>query len=304
MYEENIAIIVVNYNNYLLTQKCVTNLLHLKVKSHIVIVDNCSTNESFVNLTNFFMKFENVKVIQSEKNGGYSYGNNYGIHFAEKKWNIEFICIMNPDVIIEDNYFEKLCQKLIKKDDYAAIAPFMFLAGHFKSDCLSWNLIDSKKLYKEFNLLKFNKNQRKTEYNIEEKELLLADVLPGCFFIIKKSKFEEIGYFDENIFLYHEEDIIGLKFKNLNYKLLLDSSCYYLHNHFNNDKEKVLYEYKYNFKNVRRNYDYEYNSRLYLCEKFFHNQNKLKLQITKIFNSILLEAKHLYAVIKCTKKKA
>ena len=67
MYEENIAIIVVNYNNYLLTQKCVTNLLQLRVKSHIVIVDNCSTNESFVSMTNFFMKFENVKVIQSEK---------------------------------------------------------------------------------------------------------------------------------------------------------------------------------------------------------------------------------------------
>ena len=96
----NAAVIILNYNSGINTTSLVNKLISFKTNIHILVVDNMSTDNSYVQLVNEFMGIIEVDVIQSEYNGGYGYGNNFGIQYVREKYNVEFVGILNPDVII------------------------------------------------------------------------------------------------------------------------------------------------------------------------------------------------------------
>ena len=88
--KKNIACIVLNYNNYEETIKCVDNIIAKKCNVDVVVPDNNSINESFKVLNDKYKDLENVFVIKNRINGGYSAGNNLGIKFIIDK---------NPDIL-------------------------------------------------------------------------------------------------------------------------------------------------------------------------------------------------------------
>lgn len=80
---QEVAVIVLNYSNYSMTMECVDRIK--KSKSSIVVIDNCSPNNSFEELSDYYKEVKNVSVIKSGRNGGYAYGNNEGIRWVKKK---------------------------------------------------------------------------------------------------------------------------------------------------------------------------------------------------------------------------
>lgn len=78
----NIAI-VLNYKNYSQTIECAQILIEAGM-DRIIIVDNASPNNSYLFLKKNFNRSRQVFVVESEKNGGYAEGNNFGLVFAEK----------------------------------------------------------------------------------------------------------------------------------------------------------------------------------------------------------------------------
>ena len=60
---------------------------------------------------------------------------------------------------------------------------------------------------------------RKGEYNLKdfEKPELKVEAVSGAFFVIKTKIFEKCNFFDENTFLFYEEDILASKIKKLEY---------------------------------------------------------------------------------------
>ena len=107
---KSVCVLILNYMSYQDTLRYVDNLKDQKgVRLQILIVDNCSPNESFDELSGAFRKDKQVAVIQSPINGGYADGNNFGLHFLSEK-DVDFILISNNDIYLDDDY-------LISKDD-------------------------------------------------------------------------------------------------------------------------------------------------------------------------------------------
>ena len=97
-----IGIIVLNWNNSDSTIQCVESLLSSSYKDYqIVVVDNHSDDDSFSRLHAKFAAEGQIEVVQSEKNGGYAYGNNYGISHLLKKYELSHCWIINNDVIVK-----------------------------------------------------------------------------------------------------------------------------------------------------------------------------------------------------------
>lgn len=295
MDKKDIAIIIVNYINFIITKKCINNLINIGVIADIIIVDNCSPNESLYELENEFKKYKNIYVIQSERNGGYSYGNNVGIKFCESLGDFKFICIMNPDVILESNYLNEICDKISNYDDVAGVSSLMFFNGKFETNRITWRIPYGKEIYKEHFLMR-----RKKTVNCICKQyassLVEVDVLPGSFFIFKKDLFYKVGLLDENVFLYNEENILGCKLKELGLKVLIDTSHYYLHMHITPDKNSVFKKYKNNFNEILQDYKYGYQSRKYLCKHYLKGKYYSKLLAVNILNLIILYMKHFIAL--------
>lgn len=96
----NAALVVLNYNTSELTIGAVRHVIELKIGIRLIVVDNASTDDSWEKLNATFEGESDVTLCRSPKNGGYAKGNNLGLSLAEKLGGIEYVGIMNPDVVV------------------------------------------------------------------------------------------------------------------------------------------------------------------------------------------------------------
>lgn len=277
----NLAIVILNYNDYELTIANVNKLIEQNVKYPIIIVDNQSLNDSYKILQDEFNAKLNIDVIQSDKNGGYSYGNNFGIKYAEKKYHLlDYICIMNPDITINDKYiFKNLINILESNEEYALATGVQKLDDKM---LYGWDLPNYwKVVFGESIIVNFYKKiYSRTKFNIGRKNIITPDVISGCFFVIKLDVFKKVNYFDENVFLYYEENILSFKLKRLGLKCVIDLSQIFNHNH----KHK-----KWNLKSLSKNYSVLLDSKIYYCKNYLDKRT--------IFNIYLAALIHKYIEI-------
>jgi GT2 family glycosyltransferase len=226
----SVYVIILNYQSFQDTINYVDNLQNQdEIDLHIVIVDNCSPNNSFGILNNHFSNCDYVEVIKSERNGGYAYGNNFGLRYIENR-NIDYIIISNNDIEISDTM---LVSKMIKHYEYldspAFVSPVMHINNHpspypaWKLPTLRDDLIGSLRITNLF-------FKKLITYNIpKESQYFEVDCLPGSFFMAKKNVFFEVGLLDEKTFLYMEEAILAFKVKKSEFKNYLLTDLQYNH---------------------------------------------------------------------------
>ncbi|MBP3597712.1 MAG: glycosyltransferase family 2 protein [Clostridia bacterium] len=228
------AIIVLNYNSDKETEEYVNKIKNFKILDKIIVVDNMSTTiGAYENLK----KLENQKiaVIQSEKNGGYSYGNNYGVHYLENTGeNYDNIIISNADIDIEENAIKKCIEVLNSEKDIGVVAPRMYNIEKKPARRSSWkkrtpylDMINSTRILE----MLFLKKLYAGEYSEEEyeNEKLQVEAIAGSFFVIKYEVLKKINYLDENVFLFYEEDILAHKLKEYNYKVYSLNDIKFIH---------------------------------------------------------------------------
>ena len=95
-----IGVVILNYNDSETSIKLISSLEKYDIVNRIVIVDNCSTDDSFTILSQ--NTSSKVEVVKSARNGGYGYGNNYGIRYLNETVHPSHILIANPDVEIAE----------------------------------------------------------------------------------------------------------------------------------------------------------------------------------------------------------
>lgn len=224
-----IDLIVLNYNDYKTTSKFLEIIKDYKTIDHIVVVDNNSSDDSYELLLKY--KSDKIHVIKSEKNGGYSYGNNYGIKYAMKEFNTEYIIISNPDVFFEEKVVDDMKKMYDKEERVAIVAPTMLINGELK--WTSWKLPKFKDdLISLSDMLKRWLGD-KTLYPKEHfnGEYSFVDVLPGSLFMIPANVMKKIGFFDEDVFLYCEEKMLSKRLLDRGYKNIILNNITYDHQH-------------------------------------------------------------------------
>ena len=216
------AIVVLNYNSKEDTIKYVKQIENYEALDTIIVVDNKSNNPGeFETLE--ALSSEKVHVIQSEKNGGYSYGNNFGLRYLENLGDdYGYVVISNPDVEVSEEAFVACFEELSENEKLAICSPMMLDGNGNHIRRSSWrmrkpgiDMINSSRL----NELLFYPWFRNGEYKeIDYKEPKLeVECVSGAFFVIKYPIFKQVGYFDENVFLFYEEDILANKLQKLGY---------------------------------------------------------------------------------------
>lgn len=293
-----LAIIILNYLDYEMTIKCIDHLKEIGVKHDIIIIDNASPNKSYEILYEKYRSYEDIVVKRTSKNGGYGYGNNIGIQEAKKIADFQYYCIMNPDAIIPIDYFQKLCNQIGQRKEYAVISPLMLYPDKLDLSKISWDIKTPKEIYQfHFLLSKKAKTKVKKIYKYVGDGLIEADAVPGSCFIIDAGIFQKIGYFDEGNFLYNEEAMLSLKLKKINKKCLISLTDYFIHNHiYEKNRKNIWKEYREHFLDkIFRDYIISYKSREYLCRNYYNGQYLLNLKIVNIINVLLLLGKYILA---------
>lgn len=227
-----VAVIIVNYNDAEMTVNYVKKISEYENIQRIVVVDNLSTDSNTMNLLKEVQN-EKVVILQSDKNGGYSYGNNFGVRYLQNQGETyDYWILSNPDIDVEKEAIDK-CLEVLENDEKAGIvAPRMYHDNQKPIRRSSWkrrtfalDVIHSTRLLE----LLFYSKLRAGEYTEEEyqKNILQVEAISGAFFVIKEKVLQDIGLLDENVFLFYEEDILSQKLQERGYQIysLNDVKC-------------------------------------------------------------------------------
>lgn len=207
-----IGVIIINFNGNKLTNECLESLCNLKwdmKKLNVYIVDNASKK-----------KFETSKkfpfylqVIYSEKNLGFSGGNNTGIRRALEQ-GCDYIMLLNNDTRVDKNLLSELIKPIGRggisvpkiyfekgfeyhKDIYKSTeqGKIIWYAGGM----MDWkNLIGYHRGVDEVDRGQFDRTGE-TEF------------ATGCCMMASNTVFENVGMLDERYFLYYEDSDFSLR---------------------------------------------------------------------------------------------
>lgn len=216
-----ITLLLLNYLTWQDTLRYVTELKQQTgIRLFLLVVDNCSPNESFEQLSKAFVDDPDVTVIQSERNGGYAYGNNFGLCYLAGR-PTDFILISNNDVRLDD---PRLIRNLADEYERLALpafaAPCMFVNGKEDRKHQAWQLPRYRDdLFGSLRTLYWLADRsgltNRYKFPANDCSSQRVDCLNGAFFLGKKSVFDRLGPWDENTFLYGEESILGQKIRAL-----------------------------------------------------------------------------------------
>lgn len=240
-----LSIIIVNYRTKNLTEQCIKSIMDsLKIKDYeIIVVDNNSQDGSYEYLVS--LESESVKIIQAPRNGGFAYGNNIGVSQAKG----EYLFFINSDTILKGNLLEQMLYEFQYNSGLGALScktvngeGSIIASGHGFSSVKTLFLQTlvkpylPKKLYNYLISKSVNKNNRS--------RLSYCDWLCGAAILIKKGIFEESGRWNEEYFMYMEDEELCRKIKALGYKIAVYNSIGIVHfvKGSGSNSPQVLYE--------------------------------------------------------------
>lgn len=277
-----ISFLILNYNSYELTLKLINEIKNYKLIDYIIVVDNNSSNIEKEKLNNL-VDDKIIKIFNNE-NYGYAYGNNIGLKYANEQLKSDFVIVANPDISVEEDTLKE-CIKVIKKNNNCAVS-----APRIKNiNCygnVAWKLATYKnEIFSLFYITnKFlNKSLQYADNEIEG-DIEIVDVLPGSLLIMNMKLIEEVGYFDENTFLYCEEKILSQKLKSKGYINILVNDYTYIHEHGVIIKKE--------FKSKLKQYKILNESKKYYIAQYL-KCNNIQIAIFSILSKISIIEKYL-----------
>ena len=97
-----LSVIIVNYNVKYFLEQCLLSVQRAcaGLQSEVSVVDNNSSDGSVEMVRK---RFPEVKVIANHDNKGFSAANNQAIKIAEG----DYILLLNPDTVVEEDTFRK-----------------------------------------------------------------------------------------------------------------------------------------------------------------------------------------------------
>lgn len=213
-----LSVIIVNYNvKYFLEQAILSALKALENISHeIIVIDNHSTDGSVEFLS---QRFPSIKIIENQTNTGFSVANNQGIQLAQG----EFILLLNPDTVVQEDTFEKCITFMDAHKDAGALGVKMIDGkGNFLPESKRAFPSPQVAFFKAFGLAAlFPKSKIFGKYHLgylHENQTHEVEVLAGAFMLIRKTVLDKTGLLDETFFMYGEDIDLSYRIVQAGYK--------------------------------------------------------------------------------------
>ncbi|MBQ8046994.1 MAG: glycosyltransferase family 2 protein [Prevotella sp.] len=198
---KRLSIIIVTYNSERDIYDCLTAIDSYsdlpREELELIIVDNQSRSPQpmFEKIREIWGSDSDIILIENDRNGGYGQGNNVGIRLA----TAPVVMIMNPDVRLMEPVFKTALKAFDDDEKLIMYGMKQMLSADIKSP-LSFDCISRMNGYLSTLLT--------TLCNRIDCYLPHYMYFSGSCFFIRKKNFEDIGLFDEDLFLYGEEDDI------------------------------------------------------------------------------------------------
>jgi GT2 family glycosyltransferase len=215
-----LSIIIINYNTFELTCKCIQSVYD-KLEGlvyEIILIDNAST-ECDPRL--FQQKFPGIHLIISETNTGFTGGNNIGVAAARG----DYLLLLNSDTELINNA-PKICYDYITKHKEAGMVTCQLLYpdGRIQHNCrrfrtISWELLEIFPFYKL--LPKAKREALMLHHYFDHQRFMKCDWVWGAFMFFPRDIIEKLPKkkLSDDFFMYCEDTLWCLEFHQLGYEI-------------------------------------------------------------------------------------
>ncbi len=213
---KSIAIVLVNWNGFDHTIKCIDSLRTVSYsRASIVLVDNGSEEKELERLR----EIPNVILIENEKNLGFTGGNNVGIKYAYES-GFDFIMLLNNDTTVEPGFIEPLINEL--EESVGAVQPKIY-SMHDREQI--WSAGGRFKAWIGLPVTIGEGSKDNGQFD----EIKTLDWITGCCLTFRREMVDEVGYLDDTYFILFEDADWSLRARSKGYNLLYipDSKIYH-----------------------------------------------------------------------------
>lgn len=213
-----LSVIIVNYNVEFFLEQCLYSVYKAakSISTEVFVVDNNSVDGSIKMLKE---KFPDVTLIQNKENTGFSYANNQAIQLAKG----EYVLLLNPDTVVEEDTFSKTIHFMDEHPDAGGLGVKMLDGkGNFLPESKRGLPTPAVAFYKISGLAKlFPRSKTFGKYHLgylDKDKTYEVDVLSGAFMLLRKETLNKIGLLDDTFFMYGEDIDLSYRITQGGYK--------------------------------------------------------------------------------------
>lgn len=236
---KKVGIILINYGNYAerFLSACRDSLRAQNYPADLVniyIVDNASTPESLAYLNQTYLG----AVILPRLDGNYAAANNLGFKTAVND-GCEYLVTVNMDTEMTPHWLKELVLALVSNPD----------AGIAQSKILLYPKTDEERknprLNSLGNIIHFLGFGFTNGYGKPDREISgypeIKGYASGCSFIIRADVFKQVGGYNEEYYMYHDDLELSLKVKLFGNKIILAPKSVIYHKYEFTRSTKMIY---------------------------------------------------------------
>ena len=213
-----LSVVIVNYNVEHFLEQCLFSVRKAiaNIETEVFVVDNNSVDGSLKMLAE---KFPEVKVIANKDNVGFSRANNQAIRISTG----EYVLLLNPDTVVEDDTFTKTIEFMDSHPDAGGLGVKMVDGkGRFLPESKRGLPTPATAFYKMFGLTKlFPHSKRFARYylgHLDNDEINEVEILAGAFMLMRRETLDKCGLLDETFFMYGEDIDLSYRITLAGYK--------------------------------------------------------------------------------------
>lgn len=225
-----IGIVIVNWNGWQDTVECISSLQKISIPHdwhvEIVVVDNASTDESLGKIKKEIQKYKKdnsgIIMIESERNRGFSGGNNLGIELLLGK-KCDYVVLLNNDTFVDKGFLTHLINGAIGQN-YQIAGPKIYFAPGFEYHGQYSKEEKGKVIWYAGGMIDWN-NVYSTHRGVDMVDVgqfntsTQTGFISGCCMLVKREVFETIGQLDDNYFMYLEDVDFCIRARKAGFKL-------------------------------------------------------------------------------------
>jgi len=200
----NIAVVIIHFGKLSVTQECMAGLQKFEKNIFQIIIVNNS--EESVSVKDFGGK-KNIIVLSKRENVGFARGVNIGIRYGLEH-QVEAVLLLNNDTFINKPFIAPLSDALLN-DEIGIASPVIQFEKNDRT------IFDLGGYYNTW----FGRTCHKEVTHLPKEKYNFPDYVSGCCMLISSAVFRDIGYFDEQFFLYYEDVDFCIRAKESGYKI-------------------------------------------------------------------------------------
>lgn len=220
---KHVVISLLNFNGKKNTLECLESLKNIKrdnFRLTTVVVDNASSDGSAERIKHYVSdnKYDEIKIIENNKNLGFSGGHNVAIKYALES-GADYVLILNNDTYVNSNFLEELLMTAEKNKSIGILSPKIYFASGFEfhKDRYSKSEIGKVLWYGGgemdwANVIGRNRGVDEVDRGQYDKAEE-TEIATGCCILLTKEVVSSVGMFDEKYYLYYEDADLSIRAK-------------------------------------------------------------------------------------------